>query len=125
MLLAFWNNAEFIRHCRADLRAGRAAACAALVCVVCWLTGMSVWSGSGEQHKNYYPNFYTAVLIMQGAVLVLWTFLACTQAVVKERDQKTYDFLRTTRLSSAELMIGKLFGAPVVGYFIFLCFMPV
>jgi hypothetical protein len=30
---------------------------------------------------------------------------------------KTFDFVRTTRLSPAELMVGYLFGAPLLGYF--------
>jgi hypothetical protein len=53
----------------------------------------------------------------------LWSFFACLQAVARERELKTFDFQRTTTLTSGELLVGKLFGAPIAAWFIFaLCF---
>src|SRR5205085_8205269 len=50
---------------------------------------------------------------------------ACVQSVVSEREKKTYDFQRATALTTAEIMVGKLTGAPVMPYFLFLCTIPI
>ena len=68
---------------------------------------------------------YRWLMLMQIAVLGFWSLLACAQAVSRERDRGTWDFQRTTRLTSAELLLGKLFGEPVLAYFIVLCCAPI
>ena len=59
----------------------------------------------------------------QFTVLGVWCAFACGESVSQERLLKTYDFQRTTGLSSAELMLGKLLGSPVLGYFVIGCSM--
>src|SRR5258708_39344801 len=57
---------------------------------------------------NTSRNAYRWLMLMQFAVLTFWSLLSCTQAVSRERERGTWDFQRTTRLTSAELLIGKL-----------------
>ncbi len=74
---------------------------------------------------NTSRNAYRGLLLMQFGVLTFWSLLSCTQAVSRERERGTWDFQRTTRLTSAELLIGKLLGEPALAYFIVLCSLPI
>jgi len=120
----FWQNPEFVRYARAELRPVRMVTTGLLVLVICLLLGLICWSSTSDQGR-FYSVFYTTLLSVQGGVLSLWCLSSCGQAVVREREMKTYDFLRTTRLTSAELLIGKVLGTPILGYFCFLCSLPV
>jgi hypothetical protein len=68
--------------------------------------------------------FFRWLVGLQGVALTFWSLFSCTQAVSGERDRKTWDFQRTTRLTSAELLLGKLLGEPVLLYFAVLCAAP-
>jgi hypothetical protein len=57
--------------------------------------------------------------------LTFWSLFSCAQSVSGERERKTWDFQRATRLSAGELLAGKLFGEPVLAYFIVLCCFPI
>ena len=144
-MLKFWRNPEFVRHLRAELRFARAVTVAAVVLVLCLLVGLACYSDTlhnldGASFKAYagadtlaardriiqqgWLHFFKWLLILQGGVLTLWSLLSCAQSVTGERDRKTWDFQRITRLTSAELMIGKLLGEPVLAYFAVLCALP-
>jgi len=43
-MLRFWNNPEFVRHRRAELRPVRAITVGAVVIAMCVLLGMACWS---------------------------------------------------------------------------------
>jgi hypothetical protein len=69
--------------------------------------------------------FFRWLVGLQAIALTFWTLFSCAQSVSGERDRKTWDFQRTTRLTSAEILIGKLLGEPVLVYFAVLCAAPV
>jgi hypothetical protein len=69
--------------------------------------------------------FFRWLVGLQGVALTFWTLFSCAQSVSGERDRKTWDFQRTTRLTSAEILMGKLLGEPVLVYFGVLCAAPV
>lgn len=146
-----WSNPEFVRHLRAELRAPRAITVAAVVLLLCVLIGLACWSSQQNQLLNLqraadeygtqawkerleileqHFSRQTWLLIfrwlvgLQGAALTFWTLFSCAQSVSGERDRKTWDFQRTTRLTSAEILIGKLFGEPILVYFAVLCAAP-
>jgi len=145
-----WRNPEFLRHFRAELRWHRAVAVAVVVVVVCFLLWLICWSEQqailaaarrGAQQFGGVFNeqlakmeresvsltlrtFYQWLLAFQIFVVTLWSLLACTQAVSGERERKTWDFQRATRLSSAELLVGKLAGEPILAYFAVACSLP-
>jgi hypothetical protein len=150
-MLRFWRNPEFLRHRRAELRAGRAAAVVVVVLVICVLVGLACWASrqadlerarqaaaelkgvwetrlpqwERQNGIEFWRLFYRSLMLMQAGVLTFWSLLSCAQAVSGERERKTWDFQLTTALKPAELLIGKLLGEPVLAYFIVVCCVPV
>ena len=135
----FWSNPEFVRHRRSELRPVRAITVAAVVIVLCVLLGMACWSfeqsllartaATDALQKDFARQswllFYRWLIGLQGIAVTFWTLFSCAQSVSGERDRKTWDFQRTTRLTPAEILIGKLLGEPVLMYFAVLCVAPI
>jgi len=148
----FLSNPEFVRHRRAGLRPVRAITVAAVVVVMCALLGLACWSyqqsllegaqrgfesfatdawkqrvQSIQEHfaRDTWLIFYRWLVGLQGVALTFWTLFSCAQSVSGERDHKTWDFQRTTRLTAAEILIGKLMGEPILVYFAVLCAAPI
>lgn len=146
----FWNNPEFVRHRRAELRPVRAITVGGVVVVMCVLLGLACWSY--EQHlfenaqrgleaygsdaerfevlrqkisRDTWMLFYRWLVGLQGVALTFWTLFSCAQSVSGERDRKTWDFQRTTSLNATEILIGKLMGEPILVYFAVLCATPI
>jgi len=122
----FWENPEFVRHARAELRPARALTAAVLALVICGLVGLSSW-GSTERNnpQEFFKVFYLWIMGMQFVVLTFWCASACGHAISREREMKTYDFLKTTRLTATELMVGQILGVPILAYFTVGCTVPV
>ena len=147
-----WSNPEFIRHRRAELRPTRAITVGAVVLLLCVLIGLACWSSQQHQLLNLQQAaeeygtdgwkhrlnvlqdnfvrqtsllFFRWLVGLQAVTLSFWTLFSCAQSVSGERDRKTWDFQRITRLTSAEILIGKLLGEPVLVYFAVLCAAPV
>ncbi len=117
----FFRNPELVRHLRAELRAPRMLLSGGLALVLCFLIAM-VHSQTTAGFVDYAPGNVARTLffwlaIIQGIVLPLWCLSSSTQAIASERQLKTYDFVRTTRLNSLELLLGYLFGVPIMAYF--------
>lgn len=148
----FWTNPEFVRHRRAELRPVRAVTVAAVVVAMCVLLGLACWSYEQnmlenarlglqnygtepwqhrldnlqrESTKQAWLLFYRWLIGLQGLALTFWTLFSCAQSVSGERDRKTWDFQRTTRLTATEILVGKLLGEPVLVYFAVLCAAPI
>jgi hypothetical protein len=62
--------------------------------------------------------------ILQALVLAAGGGIACLNSIFSEKEQSTFDYQRITRLTPSELALGKLFGAPVLMYFICLWLTP-
>lgn len=121
----FWRNPELVRHARAELRPVRLLTAALVVLVIAALIALSCYGAEHNDQKEYFRLFYIWLAWAQGVVLALWCISACSQAISGERQHKTYDFLKTTRLTSEEILIGKLLGAPILGYFTVGCSLPI
>ena len=124
-MLEFWRNPEFIRHARAELRPPRSITAGLLVLVICALVGLACWSAERKDLHEFFRVFHVWLVGIQFTVLGFWCASNCGQAISRERELKTYDFLKTTRLTSTELMIGKILGAPIMAYFVVGCSLPV
>jgi len=124
-VLRFWRNPLLVLHVRSDLRPARAAMAAAITLVVCILIAMGCWSGNPGNARGFWTDLYAWLLGSQFVLLGVWSAGTCGQAVARERELKTFDFLKTTRLTAAEIMVGKLLGAPIVAYFIVACTLPI
>jgi len=94
--------------------------CSLLVLVFSYTNGQPR-SGSSNEYR---PVLYVILVSLQALVLCLWSLSSCSQGIASERMLKTYDFLRTTRLTSAELLSGMAFGLPLMAYFIVGCTLP-
>lgn len=123
--MAFWNNPEFIRYLRAETRAPRAILMAVLALVVCGLVGLACWTAADQDLGRFFRLFHYWLVGFQFGALGIWCASACGQAISRERDLKTFDFLRTTRLTAGELVVGKALGAPIMAYFAVGCTIPI
>ena len=121
------NNPEFLRCARAQLRPSRLVTTlvivAALSAAVAFL--ISREPGRAERPYGWGIHLLEIALYAQFFVLAAGGGIACLNSIHKEKEQNTFDFQRVTRLSPAELTLGKLFGAPILSYFVCLCLMPV
>lgn len=150
-MLKFWRNPEFVRHLRAELRPARVITVAFVVFFLCALIGLACWAErqsefeSALHYAHQYDGKWSAyadmlqhdngrltwllfakwLLGLQGGLLTFWSLFSCAQSVTGERDRKTWDFQRTTSLTSADLLVGKLLGEPVLASFAALCVLPV
>ena len=124
-MLRFWRNPELVRHVRAELRPPRALSAAAITLVVCSLVGLACWNAERNNLREFFRLYYAWLVGIQYVFLGFWCASLCGQGISRERELKTYDFLRTTRLTAAELLLGKVLGAPIVAYFAVGCSLPV
>jgi ABC-type transport system involved in multi-copper enzyme maturation permease subunit len=124
-VLKFWRNPEFIRHVRAELRPPRAITAAFLAIVVCVLVGLGCWASEQEKLRDFFRMFHGWLVGLQFVGLAFWCASGCGQAVTRERELKTYDFLKTTRLTAGEIVVGKILGAPIMAYFVVGCTLPI
>jgi len=123
-MVSLARNPEFVRHLRAEMRPPRMLLSGGLALLICFLMqqGHSQWV-AGAYPMNV-PNplpvtqtLYFWTLCVIAVVLPLWCLSSCLQAIAAERQMKTYDFVRTTRLNSLELMLGYVFGTPIMAYY--------
>jgi len=124
-----WRNPELIRHVRADLRPARMATAAVVTVILCSLIILIFYhpgsvTGYVSDKRDVSLVLYTVLVSGQALVLCLWCLSSCSQTIASERSLKTFDFLRTTRLTSWELLLGMLFGAPAMAYFTVACSLP-
>jgi ABC-type transport system involved in multi-copper enzyme maturation permease subunit len=149
-MMPIWRNPEFVRHLRAELRTTRALTVAAVVVVFAVLTWLGCWgsraSDMAVMHRYatnlhftaerlaemdrqtpiiVWFNVYIILMYAQLGILTFWSLFSCAQSISSERERKTWDFQRATRLSPGELLTGKLFGEPVLAYFIVVCCLPI
>jgi ABC-type transport system involved in multi-copper enzyme maturation permease subunit len=149
-MMPIWKNPEFVRHFRAELRTTRALTVAAVVVVIAILIWLGCWGSRASEmalmhsqaaHVRFasgrlaemdrqtpivvWFNFYVILMYAQLGILTFWSLFSCAQSISGERERKTWDFQRVTRLSAGELLTGKLFGEPILAYFIVVCCLPI
>ena len=120
-------NPEFLRYVRSELRPARVAVIVVSTLAGALLMGMFVFQQNGAQSlgPEYWGSVFGAIFVASSMILVLWSLLNVSQSVVSERTHRTFDFWRTTRLSSLTLAVGKLFGAPLSPWLLYATALPV
>jgi hypothetical protein len=121
-------NPELLRYVRSELRPARIAVIMGGTLGIALLLALLISANTGPSDlytQRYWQDVYGAVLVATSIILVLWSLLNASQAVVSERSHRTFDFWRTTRLSSSTLAIGKLFGAPIGAWLQFATALPI
>jgi hypothetical protein len=121
-----WANPELLRNARIQLRPGRAIAAA----IICAAISLTIWysfesRSSAQAVVSDAIEMFKFILQMQIFVLLIGGGIYELLTVHREKELNTFDYQRVTRLSSFELAVGKLFGAPILTYFIVLCLMPI
>lgn len=119
-----FSNPEILRNARIQLRPRKLLIAAFLCAAISLAIGYAFAQSSDGLAGNNGNSFLHVILIIQAIVLVIGGGIACLHAIQREKDQNTFDFQRITRLSPLELTLGKLFGAPLMVFFVFLCFLP-
>lgn len=121
-----FSNPEVLRNARIQLRPRKLLIAAGICAVLSVAIGYAYAASSdglGGKYGNG-QNFLTTILMIQALILVIGGGIACIHAIQREKDQNTFDFQRLTRLTPLELTLGKLFGTPLMVFFVFLCFIP-
>jgi hypothetical protein len=121
-----WANPELLRNARIQLRPGRAIAAA----IICAAISLTIWysfesRSAAQAVASDAIEMFKFILQMQIFVLLIGGGIYELLTVHREKELNTFDYQRVTRLSSFELAVGKLFGAPILTYFIVLCLMPI
>jgi hypothetical protein len=125
----FFSNPELIRNARIQLRPGRMIAAA----IICAVVSITLWASIVHSKDDDLQlaglhrggAVFVIILYAQIVILLVGGGIYCLQSVHREKELNTFDFQRVTRLTSLELAVGKLFGAPISTYFLVLCLMPV
>jgi len=123
-----FDNPELIRNARIQLRPGRmiaAAVICAVVSITVWISIVRTGSEIVIDGMTQAGAVFALILTLQIAILLIAGGIFCLQSVHREKEMNTFDYQRVTRLTSLELAIGKLFGAPILAYVLVLCLMPV
>ena len=127
-MTAFWSNPEFVRNVRSQLRPGKVAATAIICAAISIVIGFSVSRQNSRQVATGPYGWGIQILEiafwLQALMLAVGGGIACINSIHREKEQNTFDYQRVTRMTPLELALGKLFGAPVFTYFVFLCLMP-
>jgi hypothetical protein len=121
-----WSNPELLRNARIQLRPGRAIAAA----IICAAISLTIWYSFESRSRAQAVavdaiEMLKFILQMQVFVLLIGGGTYELLTVHREKELNTFDYQRVTRLTSLELALGKLFGAPILTYFIVLCLMPI
>jgi len=115
----FFSSPEIIRYVRSEARRGRLVTgliTANLIALAIYLMA--------TQSEDLGERLVTILLMVQGALLLVYGTVRTTASVLAERAERTWDFQRLTPLSSWELTWGKLIGAPIFPYFLLLSLLP-
>ena len=125
-MIALWSNPEFIRNVRSQLRPAKVIATACICAAISIAIGFAI----SHQHAaasglyGWGPQMFQIVIWLQALMLAAGGGIACINSIYREKEQNTFDYQRVTQLTPLELALGKLFGAPIFTYFVFLCLMP-
>jgi hypothetical protein len=124
---SIFSNPEFIRYSRTQLRPNKLVATAIVSLALSLTIGFFILrsaSMQGLSRQAAGASLLQTAFVLQSLVLAAGGGIACLISIYSEKEQNTFDYQRITRLTSSELALGKLFGAPLLMYFICLCLTP-
>jgi hypothetical protein len=120
-------NPEFLRYARGQLRPGKLLVIAVISLIVSLTIAFAFLHGGRDSGGNLpflARQLLESTFYLQALILSLGGGMACLLAISSEKEQNTFDFQRVTALTPLELTLGKLFGAPILMYYICLCLAP-
>lgn len=110
---------EIVRYSRSETGKTRLLMGFGTVTIVCLAIVLifKVNSGSGE-------GLFSLMVSMQALILLVFATQRVSISIAKERAERTWDFQRLTPLTSFEITMGKVLGAPLFAYFLFSAILP-
>jgi hypothetical protein len=120
-------NPELLRYTRSQLRLARVLAYAGITLLLSFTIAFFYVHQGGIVGRGAHATgdgLLHFAFIVQGLIFAGGGGIACLNSIYTEKDRNTFDFQRVTRLSSLELALGKLFGAPLLTYLICVCLAP-
>jgi len=118
------SNPELLRNIRAQLRPRKVAAVSAICAALSVCAAYFFFKSADGVPRDWAMSLLKLTVIAQALVLGAGGSIACLNSIFREKERNTFDFQRVSSLTSFELAAGKLFGAPILMYFVFLCLMP-
>ncbi len=124
-MISRFSNPEFLRNVRSQLRPKKMLVVAFICAVLSLSTAYGFLHNTPEAIRDTEArNLLEFTLYAQALVLGAGGSIACLNNIFKEKERNSFDFQRSTRLTSVELTLGKLLGTPVFMYFVCACLMP-
>ena len=112
---------EIERYAMSEARPGRLVTAAVTSLVV---GGCLYASTAASSSQDSGSALFGAAFWLQAMILLLYGTSRTTGSVLTERLEKTWDLQRLTPMSSWELSIGKLLGAPILAFYLAALFIP-
>ncbi len=81
---------------------------------------LGIWGGTPQDARELWPLLVYGVL---GLIVLLAPALAAT-AISTEREQQTWEILATTRLTGAEVLLGKWLGRQIIPWLLLVILLP-
>ena len=110
---------EIARYSMSETRLSRLTI-AAVTTVVLGGALLTMDSAAGESGKL----LYSTALVLEGLFLLVYGTVRATGSVLNERVERTWEIQRLTPLSSFEMAVGKLLGAPILAYYLAILMLP-
>lgn len=124
-MISLFSNPELLRNVHSQLRPRKMAVVASICAVLSLSTAYAFLHKTPLAIRDVEArNLLEFTLYAQALILGAGGSIACLNNIFKEKERNSFDFQRITRLTSAELTMGKLFGAPALMYFVIACLMP-
>lgn len=122
-----FTNPEFVRYTRSQLRRNKLLSTALIALLLSFAIGFYFVrdkSMSGGRLEVAGFDLLRLSFWLQALILAGGGGIACLNSIYSEKQQNTFDYQRITRLTPLELAMGKLFGPPLLMYFVCLCLVP-
>jgi hypothetical protein len=122
-------NPIIMRHARSQFRIERTGpivvlAAYLIVLVLAFAVNYVIGSHYNVPWSQSLRNYWYEILAVQMFVLVLAASIRVSGSIVKEREQKRFDFQLVTGMSSWRIAEGEMFGSALFSYFLILCSLP-
>ena len=129
--MSFWsNNPVLEREIRGRLRLRRKGGLGAnvwiaraigLVILYYYSRGLlALWRGTSQDARDLWPLLIYSAL----ALIVLLAPVLTATAITQEREQQTWEILATTRLSGADILLGKWLGRQMIPWLLLAILLP-
>ncbi len=109
-------NPEFLKYFRIQCRSKRLLAIIIPTVVITIIVSFLVWESNMRDLVKTGRQIFFILIFVQFAIFYLFGSYQTSTSISKEKEQKTYNFQKITKLTAVDLLLGKLFGSPLIAY---------